>query len=614
MRYLLAYIEYLPDIGARYRKWISRLRKSGYQIEAINVTLDPPGPRLSFPELERKWFHRDRKLMALYEKIADLSSRCDCLVNLTGANFHPDFVRQLSTFNVFICNDDPESSYDLSEPCAPAYDYCFTGNVACLELYHGWGIQNVGFLPLGFYEDDYDTRLTEQDILEGNRRYDVSFVGERETHWRRERLDRLKSAFPDGHFYGRGWKKGYISKKSLLLALYADTKVGPNIHNSVGPVNRRTYALPANGVMQICDNRCRLAQLFKLGKEVVGVDSIDEMVEAVRYYLAHDEKRRKIAAAGWKRAYRDYSEMAVWERLIEMIRDPIMNASKASEPVGNRHNIRSSFRERMRYDFVSLKRKTKGVIKGTAKRLGYSISREPKQKPVSVRPESPYTENPVKGPVNIELKKQLVKEGKFFEWPDIVALNYVVSSMVGPHPKRILEIGGGTGVFAKEAASDPRRHIVCCELDKGANEWAKSHRPMPNIEYLNTLLPESTEPFDLVVSIEVIEHVADYFAFLDTVARLAPRALLTTPNKLSKYKPGNRTGPPSYDYHVREWTAGEFYWILRGFYRQVSLYAMPNVYVPWCESIDVESETTPIIADCRDPIERDRLAPPVWGS
>jgi len=89
--------------------------------------------------------------------------------------------------------------------------------------------------------------------------------------------------------------------------------VGINIHNSTGPINFRTFYLPANGVLQICDNKSHLGQIFELGKEVVGYDSIDEAIELTRYYLEHEEERRAIAAAGWRRTLREYNEVAAFD-------------------------------------------------------------------------------------------------------------------------------------------------------------------------------------------------------------------------------------------------------------------------------------------------------------
>ncbi len=61
------------------------------------------------------------------------------------------------------------------------------------------------------------------------------------------------------------------------------TRVGINIHNSTGPINFRTFYLPANGVLQICDNKSHLGRIFELGREVVGYQEIAEAIELCRY-------------------------------------------------------------------------------------------------------------------------------------------------------------------------------------------------------------------------------------------------------------------------------------------------------------------------------------------
>ena len=77
--------------------------------------------------------------------------------------------------------------------------------------------------------------------------------------------------------------------------------------------------LPANGIMQLCDNKAYLGKIFELDKEVVGFETIDEAIDLTRYYLAHDEERRQIAAAGWEKATKEYNEIAVFEKAVTAI-------------------------------------------------------------------------------------------------------------------------------------------------------------------------------------------------------------------------------------------------------------------------------------------------------
>jgi hypothetical protein len=205
----------------------------------------------------------------------------------------------------------------------------------------------------------------------------------------------------------------------------------------------------------------------------------------------------------------------------------------------------------------------------------------------------PYVENPETGPVNMRDKLARAARGEPFEWPDILALNSTVARMIGD-ATRIVELGGGTGAFALEAAQDDAVRVTCSEFDPAAHDWA-------NIQYVNGPVSRDDGPFDLLVAIEVVEHVADYGGFLRTCAALAPRALITTPNKLRNDDTAT-IGPPPYYQHVREWTAGEFYWVLRLFYQEVALFAMPDPYRAGAVPVTVLDARSPLIADCRHPV------------
>jgi len=212
----------------------------------------------------------------------------------------------------------------------------------------------------------------------------------------------------------------------------------------------------------------------------------------------------------------------------------------------------------------------------------------------------PYLENPETGPVNMRDKLARAARGEPFEWPDILALNSTVARMIGD-ATRIVELGGGTGAFALEAAQDDAVRVTCSEFDPAAHDWASQHRARGNIRYVNGPVSPDDGPFDLLVAIEVVEHVADYGGFLRTCAALAPRALITTPNKLRNDDTAT-IGPPPYYQHVREWTAGEFYWVLRLFYQEVALFAMPDPYRAGAVPVTVLDARSPLIADCRHPV------------
>jgi hypothetical protein len=313
-----SYYHYPVDVKKNIEGWLWRLKSAGIDISGFCLTLDAPGPCLLWDELDDLWRKKDRKLLGMYENLADVLTNYDVLVNFNGINLHPEFLSQLNIFKVYSCFDDPESSEVLSKPVAWAYDLVLVGNRAEVETYKGWGVKNAYFWPLGFRYNDYDPFLNQEKILSGEREIDIALICERNSVWRKQRIEKYSRAFPDGQYYGRGWTNGFLPE-NIKVGILQKTRIGPNFHNSTGPINFRTYILPANGVMQICDNKGYLGDIFKLGKEVVGFNSVNEAIELTRYYLHHEEERRRIAAAGWKRAVCDYNEVTVFQQLIKHV-------------------------------------------------------------------------------------------------------------------------------------------------------------------------------------------------------------------------------------------------------------------------------------------------------
>lgn len=322
--------------------YVERLKRAGYDVKAFCLSLNPPSGAIPFSRLDKLWKKRDRDLMQLYDRLWQALEGVDVLYNAAGINLHPEFVESLPQVTAFACYDDPESSDLLSKPVAAAYDICLVGNIAELDSYWQWGAKRVEWLPLGSRDGCYDLSLTKEKILTGEREIDLFMVAERLSPWRQKRFDILERAFPEAYFFGAGWRRGYLPPGEEVSWLQR-TKIGPNIHNSTGPINLRAYCLPANGVLQICDNKSHLGKVYKLEEEVVGFDTVGECIDLCRYYLAHDEERRRIAANGWERAMTDYTELSVFERFCGYVR-PLVDQRRlkcSSLPVSSQHNRKS---------------------------------------------------------------------------------------------------------------------------------------------------------------------------------------------------------------------------------------------------------------------------------
>ncbi|MEY4572920.1 MAG: hypothetical protein RLZ10_2181 [Bacteroidota bacterium] len=320
MKFLLlhGYSEKYGFEAKRVKQWLTRLNEYGFSIDDYICPMPVKGMRLPWHKLDYNWKTADKNLMAFYEEFAKKCQQYDVLINFGALNLHPQFLEQLSIIKILLFRDDPESTEYFSKPIALYHDICAIGNIAEIDQYIKWGHKNVFWLPSGFWLDDYDHELTEEKLFSINRDVDVSILCERLTQYRKKNLDKYTAAFPQGKYYGKGWPNGFLPE-SERVNLLQRTKIGVNIHNSTGPINFRTFYLPANGIMQICDNKSHLAKIFELDKEVVGFDSIEEAIDKTHYYLNNSEKRLEIALAGYRRTVNNYNEIACFKMILAAV-------------------------------------------------------------------------------------------------------------------------------------------------------------------------------------------------------------------------------------------------------------------------------------------------------
>ena len=316
----------------RLTKWIERLNGYGFYVDDYVCPLAIKGMRMPWHKLNYTWQSSDRILIEFYEKLANKCNEYDVLINFGAINLHPNFLEQLSIIKVLVFRDDPESTKYFSEPVALFHDICAIGNIAEINKYKSWGHKYVTWLPNGFWEDDFDSNLKIDELFSIERDVDVSILCERLTQYRKRNLDKFTKAFPKGEYYGKGWPNGFLPEMDRVK-LIQRSKIGINIHNSTGPINFRTFYLPANGVLQICDNKSYLGKIFELDKEVIGYNNIEEAIEKTNYYLNNETERLKIARAGFIRTMKDYNEKECFNRIIEAVNlfklDHIKQAEKS---------------------------------------------------------------------------------------------------------------------------------------------------------------------------------------------------------------------------------------------------------------------------------------------
>ncbi len=88
--------------------------------------------------------------------------------------------------------------------------------------------------------------------------------------------------------------------------------------------NVRTFEICGAGGFQITDARPGLSQLFDIGRELVTFDDVADLRAKIAHYLANDDERREIAAAGQRRALREHT----YDHRLPLLLDTVAGRAK----------------------------------------------------------------------------------------------------------------------------------------------------------------------------------------------------------------------------------------------------------------------------------------------
>lgn len=218
---------------------------------------------------------------------------------------------------VNLITDDPtgkyKSAWRLGLQTARYYDVHFVQrsiNIAELKEY---AANRVEICYRSFDPDLHrPIKLNDEDSKEY--RAEVGFIGTHEG-LREEYIVYLLQHNIDVSITGNDWEKakrwdlikGHYKGPSVYGEAYPKTITGFDIalhflrHTNRDEQDSRTFEIPACGAFMLAEKSAIHEELFKGDHEAVFFESKEELLEKVKYYLAHDDERKAIAKAGFER-------------------------------------------------------------------------------------------------------------------------------------------------------------------------------------------------------------------------------------------------------------------------------------------------------------------------
>jgi hypothetical protein len=257
---------------------------------AHEVTLDP------------FFFERLHKLTTLvlcvvdteyyFEKVHRYYAQACDLVMLIG-NYYSKFAYELLGIKTVHLYDYFETSrYKVLEPCDEEIDVSFVGKVWSVDRGQTTRRQYIEYLDKNGMAPELFGHGTKNGILSFNKMIGI---------WKKSKINL--------HFSSLS-----VPDSSFIVA-------PPNINKRIKMYKGRLIEVPLSGGFLLTEWMPDLDHYLKIGEECAVFYSKEDLVEKIKYYLAHDEERERIAKNGHERAMRDYDVRGGVEKVFKALKD-----------------------------------------------------------------------------------------------------------------------------------------------------------------------------------------------------------------------------------------------------------------------------------------------------
>jgi SAM-dependent methyltransferase len=160
--------------------------------------------------------------------------------------------------------------------------------------------------------------------------------------------------------------------------------------------------------------------------------------------------------------------------------------------------------------------------------------------------------------------------------PDLPEENYWYQRHVGVYEwiatrcsgLRVVDLASGEG-YGSDLLAQGAAEVIGVDANPEAYEHARLRYRRPNLSFHRGLVEEFDQEADVVVFLQTIEHIHEPDRLLERIARIAPVAYISTPNRLTLAPPGaEKSDNP---WHLREYDVGEYRALLQPHFTEVEI-------------------------------------------
>ena len=258
--------------------------------------------------------------------------------------------------------DDHWRFETFSSRWAPHFNWVVTTATSAVPKYERIGYRHAIKSQWGC--NDFTYRKLDLPLV-----YDVSFVGQPHGN-RRQVIEAIRAAGIEVYARGHGWEAGRLSQDEMI-GIFNQSRINLNLPNAaskpltpgdlrrakalkpirslayrtglsrIGPrvarlrrsthpspqldtgmpeqIKARNFEVPGCGGFLLTGPADDLGRYYEPGREIALFSSVDDMIDKIRYYLAHEDERSAIAARGYERTIADHTYRARFDEIFAAV-------------------------------------------------------------------------------------------------------------------------------------------------------------------------------------------------------------------------------------------------------------------------------------------------------